>query len=99
YVLLEMGRLREAQGHFEQQRKIDVELVKVDPMGVSYLYSLSEAYENLGRAAQRLGQKDRARTLLHDALKIYDGLQARGAISAEYAHVPARIQKELAEVK
>jgi len=26
-------------------------------------------------------------------------LQARGAVSAEYAKVPARIQKELSEVK
>jgi tetratricopeptide (TPR) repeat protein len=99
FVLLEMGKAREAQEHFEQQRKLDVELVRVDPMGVSYLYSLSEAYENLGRVSHLLGQKDRARTLMHDALKIYDDLQARGAISAEYAKVPARIQNELAEVK
>ncbi|MEO8371042.1 MAG: protein kinase [Candidatus Solibacter sp.] len=99
FVLLEMGKAREAQEHFEQQRKLDVELVKADPMGVSYLYSLSEAYENLGRVSKVLGQQDRARTLLNDALKIYDDLQARGAVSAEYAKVPARIQKELSEVK
>ena len=49
--------------------------------------------------ALKLGQRDHARTLLHDALKIYDDLQARGAVSAEYAGVPARIQKELADLK
>ena len=45
--------------------------------------------------AHRLGQKEQAATLLNDALKIYDALRARGAISAEYAEVPERIQKEL----
>jgi hypothetical protein len=49
--------------------------------------------------AGQLGQKERARTLLGDALKIYDDLRARGAISAEYADVPGRIQKEQKELK
>ena len=49
--------------------------------------------------ANRLGKKQQAVALLNDALKIYDELQSRGAISAEYAGVPARIQKELSEVK
>ncbi|MEO8597431.1 MAG: protein kinase [Candidatus Solibacter sp.] len=99
YVLLELGKARDAQDHFEQQRKIDVELMKLDPLGVSYNYSLSEAYENLGRVALKLGQKERARALLKDAQQIYDDLSARGAISAEYSQVPARIQKELSEAK
>jgi Tfp pilus assembly protein PilF len=64
-------------------------------MAVSYSYSLSEAYENLGRVAHRLGQEQRARAYLNDALKIYDNLRERGAISAEYAEVPDRIKKEL----
>ena len=38
-------------------------------------------------------------SLSDDALEIYDELKSRGAISAEYAAVPARIQKELGEVK
>jgi hypothetical protein len=36
---------------------------------------------------------------LREALKIYDELAARRAISAEYAHVPDRIKKELPEVE
>ena len=68
-------------------------------MAVSHRYSLSEAYENLGRVANRLGKKRQAVALLNDALKIYDELKSRGAISAEYAAVPARIQKELSDVK
>jgi hypothetical protein len=54
YVLLEMGSAVAAQAHFEQQRKLDEELIRLDPMGVSYRYSLSEALENLGRVALRL---------------------------------------------
>jgi len=99
FVLLEMGRARQAQEHFEEQRKIDQDLLRLDPMGVAYLYSLSEAYENLGRVAFRLGEKDRARTLMKDALQIYSDLGARGAISAEYAHVPSRISTELAGIR
>ncbi len=95
YVLLEMGKPREAQEHFERQRKIGEDLVRVDPLAVSHSYSLSEAYENLGRVAYRLGQEQRARAYLNDALKIYDELRARNAISAEYAEVPARIKREL----
>ena len=60
YVLLEMGNALTAQSHFEQQRKLDEELIRLDPMGVTYRYSLSEAYENLGRVALRLGRKDAA---------------------------------------
>ena len=52
----------------------------------------------LGRVAAVLRQQERARAQLNDALKIYDGLAARNAISAEYAHVPERIRKELAEL-
>jgi serine/threonine protein kinase/tetratricopeptide (TPR) repeat protein len=95
YVLLEMGNVLTAQAHFEQQRQLDEELIKHDPMGVDYSYSLSEAYENLGRVALRLGQKERGNAYLRDALQIYDELRARGAISAEYADVPARIQREM----
>jgi Tfp pilus assembly protein PilF len=90
-----MGLAPAAQAHFEQQRKIDEELIQLDPMAIAHRYSLSEAYENLGRAAMKLGQKERARAYLRDALKIYDDLRARGAISAEYAQVPERIQREL----
>ena len=95
YVLLETGNALTAQAHFEQQRKLDEELIRLDPIGVEYRYSLSEAYENLGRVALRLGQKERGNTYLRDALKVYDELSARGAISAEYAKVPARIRSEM----
>jgi len=94
-----LGRARQAQEHFEEQRKIDQDLLRLDPLGVAYLYSLSEAYENLGRVALTLGEKARARTLMKDALQIYSDLGARGAISAEYAHVPSRISTELAAIK
>jgi tetratricopeptide (TPR) repeat protein len=99
YVLLETGNALAARTHFQQQRKIDEELIRLDPMAVAHRYSLSEAHENLGRVASRLGQKQQAVALLSDALKIYDELESRGAISAEYAGVPARIQKELSAVK
>ena len=69
-------------------------------MGVSYRYSLSEAYENLGRVALAVGERrSAANAYLRDALQIYDDLRARGAISAEYAAVPERIRRELGEVK
>ena len=95
YCLLQLGDLSAAQTHFEQQRKLDEELIRLDPMGVTYRNSLSEAYENLGRVALRLGQKEKGRNYLREALKIYDELGARGVISAEYAHIPARIRSEL----
>jgi len=41
------------------------------------------------------GQKERGNAYLRDALQVYDALRARGAISAEYAAVPARIQSEM----
>ena len=97
FVLLETGNALAARGHFEQQRKIDEELIRLDPMAVSHRYSLSEACENLGRVADRLGQKKQANALLNDALKIYDELQSRGAISAEYAAVPPASKKNSAK--
>src|SRR5205807_9143191 len=97
-VLLNMGNAMPARSHFEQQRKIAEELVKLDPVRVEHRYSLSEAYENLGRVAMRMNQKERARTNLNEALKIYAELAARGAISAEYDQVPDRIRKELSEI-
>jgi eukaryotic-like serine/threonine-protein kinase len=95
YVLLEVGNALPAQAHFEQQRKLDEELIRLDPMGVTYRYSLSEAYENLGRVALRMGREGRGREYLREALKVYEDLSARGAISAEYAAVPARIRSEM----
>jgi serine/threonine protein kinase/tetratricopeptide (TPR) repeat protein len=95
FVLLELGSALTAQTHFEQQRQLDEALIQLDPMGVSYRYSLSEAYENLGRVAKQLGQKEQGQSYLREALKIYDELSARGAISAEYAGVPGRIRSEM----
>ena len=98
-VLPAMGRPSEAAPHFEQQRKLAEQLVNRDPVAVEHRYSLSEAYENLGKVFMKLQAYDRARPYLQDALKIYEELKARGAISAEYAEVPARIEKELAACK
>jgi serine/threonine protein kinase/tetratricopeptide (TPR) repeat protein len=95
-VLLETGDARAAEVHFEQQRRLAAGLARVDPVRVDYQYSLSEALENLGRIALRLGRAAEGRANLKEALRIYDDLRARGAISAEYAHVPGRIQTELA---
>jgi Tfp pilus assembly protein PilF len=64
-------------------------------MTVTYHYSLSEAYENLGRVALQRSQKERGHAYLRDALAIYEELAKRGAISAEYAEVPARIRREM----
>jgi len=98
-VLLSMGRAREAEPHFEAQLRLAADLMQQDPLRVEHRYSLSEAYENLGRVAAVLRQRARAQAQLNEALKIYDGLSARNAISAEYAQVPDRIRKELAELK
>ncbi len=98
-VLLNLGRAKEALPHFEEQLRMASELVTQDPLRVEHRYSLSEAYENLGRVAVVLRQKERARTQLNEALKVYDGLAARSAISAEYAQVPGRIRKELADLR
>ena len=94
-VLLNMGNALTAQSHFEQQRKIAEKLVALDPLRVEHRYSLSEAYENLGRVDLRLGRGDQGRKWLARALAIYDELSGRSAISAEYAHVPDRIRKEM----
>jgi non-specific serine/threonine protein kinase/serine/threonine-protein kinase len=96
-VLLDMGRAVQARSHFEDQRKVAEALAEQDPVRIEHQYSLSEAYENLGRVAMRLKQRDRAQAQLNQALKIYQDLETRGAISAEYADVPARIRKELNE--
>jgi non-specific serine/threonine protein kinase/serine/threonine-protein kinase len=94
-VLLNMGNALTAQGHFEQQRKIAERLVDRDPVRVEHRYSLSEAFENLGRVDLRLGRTEEGRSWLARALRIYDELSARGAVSAEYAGVPARIRAEI----
>ena len=86
-ALLNMGKPRVAQEHFEKQRKIASELVKLDPVRVQH------------RVAAKAGQRDRARNYLSEALSIYDELGARDAISAEYAHVPDRIRKEMPRVR
>jgi serine/threonine protein kinase/tetratricopeptide (TPR) repeat protein len=96
FALLEMGAARAARPHFEQQRRLAAGLAKVDPVRVDYQYSLSEALENLGRVALRLGRGADGQACLKEALRIYDDLGARGAISAEYAQVPDRIRKEMA---
>jgi non-specific serine/threonine protein kinase/serine/threonine-protein kinase len=98
-VLLNLGRAKEAMPHFEAQLHLSGELVAQDPLRVEHRYSLSEAYENLGRVAAVLQQRDRARNQLNEALKVYDGLAARNAISAEYAQVPQRIRKELSDLR
>ena len=94
-VLLQMGNALTAQAHFEQQRKIAERLVTLDPVRVEHRYSLSEAYENLGRVDLRMGRTQEGRKWLGQALRIYDELGARSAISAEYASVPARIRGEM----
>jgi tetratricopeptide (TPR) repeat protein len=94
-VLLRMGNTLTAQSHFEEQRKISARLVARDPLRVEHRYSLSEAYENLGMVDLRMGRGQEGRKWLADALGIYDELEKRGAISAEYAEVPARIRKEM----
>ena len=96
-VLLEMGNALTAQTHFEQQRKLAERLVSVDPARVEHRYSLSEAYENLGRVQLRLERREEGRKWLGRALAVYDELGGRGAISAEYAVVPDRIRREITE--
>jgi serine/threonine protein kinase/tetratricopeptide (TPR) repeat protein len=95
-VLLDTGNAGEAERHFEQQRTLTAHLAKLDPLRVDYQYSLSEALENLGRVALRMGRVPEGRAHLGNALRIYDELRVRGAVSAEYAQVPDRIRKEMA---
>jgi non-specific serine/threonine protein kinase/serine/threonine-protein kinase len=99
FVLLEMGNALTAQSHFEQQRKLAESLVSLDPVRVEHQYSLSEAYENLGRVDLRLQRQQEGRKWLARALAVYDELARRGAISAEYAGVPDRIRREIAEAR
>jgi non-specific serine/threonine protein kinase/serine/threonine-protein kinase len=108
FVLLKMGRPSEALPYFQRQRALAAKLVENDPMRIEHSYSLSEAIENSGMVAlanasspvrppaQRKEDLVEARRLLTQALAIYDSLQARGAVSAEYAGVPSRIKGELA---
>jgi eukaryotic-like serine/threonine-protein kinase len=98
-ALLAMGKLREAQAHFERQRQLAEELARLDPVRVDQRTILSDAYENLGRVAQRVGRTESARAYWKQALQLYDDLRARGAIPAEYAEAPARIQKALEELR
>ena len=98
-VLLQMGNPREAQTHFERQRAISEKLVALDPVRVPHRYSLSEAYENLARVDLKLGRRQEERKRFTQALAIYQELERRGAISAEYAAVPARIRKAMEAVK
>ena len=95
FVLLAMGNARAAQSHFEEQRKLAAGLAEVDPLRVDYQYSLSEALENLGRVSLQLGRVKEGKAYLREALEIYEALKARGAISAEYAEVPGRIEREM----
>src|SRR5262249_49551964 len=94
-TLLAMGNAPAAQSHFEQQRKIAERLVAHDPLRVEHRYNLSEVYENLGKVDLRMGRVLQGRKWLADALGIYDELEKRSAISAEYAEVPARIRREM----
>jgi Tfp pilus assembly protein PilF len=73
--------------------------VAQDPVRVPHRYSLSEAYENLARVDLKLGRRQEARKRFTQALAIYQELERRGAISAEYAAVPARIRKAMEAVK
>ena len=110
YVQLKMGRPREALANFQRQRDFAEKLVAADPLRIEHRYSLSEAIENIGLVSVSFASKtnnandkrrylSEARASLLQALDIYDKLKARGAVSAEYAGVPARIQQELASTK
>ncbi len=98
YVLLEMGNAPRRAGSLRaaaqdrrgtDQAGSDGRLPPLQPVG---------GLRKPGTGGQSSGTEAAARdALLNDALKIYDELQSRGAISAEYAGVPARIQKELAK--
>lgn len=107
-TLLKLKRGAEALSHFEAQRDLVEQLMVGDRMRIEYHTSLSEAHENIGLVAMLdaertsdLGQKIRhlrtARAQLVRALELYDALQARNAVSAEYAAVPGRIRQELAQ--
>jgi len=106
YTLLQMRKADEALPYFERQRGLAEKLIAVDPLRIEHSYSLSEALENIGMVsfahastARSAEEKKRylaeARASLQQAMGIYDKLGERGAISAEYAGVPARITNEL----
>ena len=112
FVQLKMGRAKEqALANFKRQRELAEKLVAADPLRIEHRYSLSEAIENIGMVSVSFASKtndaqEKRRHLaeakgvsLKQALEIYDKLKARGAVSAEYAGVPARIAQELASTK
>lgn len=106
YVDLQMNKPGEGLQNFQRQKAIAEQLVAADPLRIEHQYSLSEAIENIGRVAlfhaTKAGSQSEkqkylaeARTALRQALQIYEDLRARNAISAEYGHVPKRIEEEL----
>ncbi len=108
YVELQMGNPKDASLNFERQREIAGKLVAADPLRIEHQYSLSEAMENIGKVSLFFANRSKsadvrrrraaeAKTSLLQALRIYEVLRERGAISAEYASVPKRIEEELGQ--
>lgn len=99
WVLVRLGKVREADEHFRKQLDLAQQLVNTDGVRIEYQRALAGAYENLGTVFERNKKCGDARASYEKALKIFDALKARAALSAEYAQVPARLQKSIADCK
>jgi non-specific serine/threonine protein kinase/serine/threonine-protein kinase len=99
WVLVRLGRVREADDHFRKQFDLAQRLVATDGGRIEYQRALAGAYENLGSVLEREKKCAEARGSYEKGLKILDALKARDALSAEFAQVPARLQKSIAGCK
>ena len=99
WVLVRLGRVREADEHFRHQLELAQQLVATDPMRIEYQRALAGAYENQGSVFEHKKNCGDARASYEKALRVFDALRARKALSAEYAETPARLQKSIAGCK
>ena len=87
-TLVKLHRPNEARTEFQKQQMLAEALTKTDAQQVDAQISLADALENRGLL-------DHRRDDLVSAQKIYEQLQSRKAIPAEYAVVPNRLTAEL----
>lgn len=105
-LLLLLDDPKAAAEHFRQQVALNEGLVAIDPVQVANHTDLAEAYSNTASVATYLASKHAvraeaavywraARDWYQKALDIYAKVQAQGALHAEHAQEPARLQQEI----
>ena len=97
FVLLRLGRAREADEHFRQQLDLAQQLVAADAVRIEFQRALAGAYENLGTVSDHNRNCGEARARYEKALHVFEALQSRGALSAEYVESPGRLKNLIAK--